>query len=152
MRFIDECYLAALSMDLKNRGRQHLMPAAYTTLGIRTAQTILYLLGKAAYHRGPLIAAVQRASDRVIDITIRQRGGTDFTPRTDISGFEVLAGHTPLAIAAVYRKNRNTIRIELKNGAPEDVKVRYLYGAHPDTTAAVRDNTALRLPLEPFSQ
>jgi hypothetical protein len=152
LRTIDQCYLAAISMDLKNRGRQHLMPGAYTTLGIRTAQTILYLLGKAAYHRGPFIAAVHRESDRVIDITIRQRGGTDFTPRTGISGFEVLAGQKRLTIASVNRQNKDTIRIDLKTNAPEVVKVRYLYGAHPDTTAAVHDNTALRLPLEPFSQ
>jgi hypothetical protein len=152
LRTIDQCYLAAMSMDLKNRGRQHLMPAAYTTLGIRTAQTILYLLGKAAYHRGPFIASVSRESDRLIDITIHHRGGTDFTPRTGISGFEVHAGQKTLAIASVKRQNSDTIRIELKTGTPEAVKVRYLYGAHPDTTAAVHDNTALRLPLEPFSQ
>ncbi|MCB2149455.1 MAG: hypothetical protein KQI81_23445 [Deltaproteobacteria bacterium] len=154
LKTIDECHLAALSLDLENRGRQHLAPAAYSTLGIRTAQTIFYLLGKVHFHRGPAISTVTRLSDRVIDIAIRQQGGTDFTPWSEITGFEVLADpdRTPLSIASVSRKDGNTIRIELADDAPPDFILRYLYGAHPDTSNPVRDNTALRLPLEPFSQ
>jgi hypothetical protein len=152
LKTIDECHLAALSLDLENRGRQHLAPASYTTLGIRTAQTILYLLGKAAYHRGPAVTAVTRESDRTVDIAIRHRGGTDFTPGSSVTGFEVLAGEQLLPIAAASRRDSSTIRIELEDAVAVDFSVRYLYGAHPDTSNPVRDNTELRLPLEPFSQ
>ncbi len=152
LKTIEECHLAALSTDLENRGRQHLAPESYSTLGIRTAQTILYLLGKATYHRGPAIASVTRASDRVIDIAILHRGGTDFTPWSGITGFEILSGQQPVSIASVTRKDAHTIRIELEDGAPASISVRYLYGAHPDTSNPVRDNTDLALPLEPFSQ
>jgi hypothetical protein len=149
---IEECHLGALGIDLENRGRQHLAPASYATLGIRTSQTILYLLGKEPYHRGPTVAAIARSSARVIDITIEHRGGTDFTPWSKISGFEVLSDRQPLPIASVSREDGETIRIVLEKEAPADVTVRYLYGAHPDTSNPVRDNTGLRLPLEPFSE
>ncbi len=147
---IDDCHLAGLSMDLKNRGRQHLAPAAYTTLGIRTAQTILYLLGKVPYHRGPAISAVFRRSAKAVDVILTHRGGTDFSPWTEISGFELFSGDRALTIAAVRRQDADTIRIELEDNAPDPITVRYLYGAHPDTTNAVHDNTDLRLPLEPY--
>lgn len=149
---IDECHLAALSIDLENRGRQHLAPASYTTLGIRTAQTILYLLGKAPFHRGPSVAKVTVEPDRFIDIAIRHRGGTDFTPWSATTGFDVWSGGQVLPVSSVSRKDGNTIRIELEGRVPEDVTVRYLYGAHPDTSNPVRDNTGLRLPLEPFTR
>ena len=150
LKTIDEHHLAALSIDLENRGRQHLAPASYSSLGMRTSQTIFYLLGKAPYHRGPAISAVTRSSDRVIDIAIGHQGGSDFTPWTEITGFEVLADRQPLPITSVSRKDGHTIRIVLEDPAPMDFNVRYLYGAHPDTSNPVRDNTDLRLPLEPF--
>jgi len=152
LKTIDESYLGALSLDLENRGRQHLAPSSYATLGLRTSQTIFYLLGKEPYHRGPAITTVTRSSDRVVDITIGHRGGTDFTPWSEITGFEVLSDRQPLPIASVSRKDGHTIRIVLEDEAPTDVNVRYLCGAHPDTSNPVRDNTDLRLPLEPFSQ
>ena len=48
--------------------------------------------------------------------------------------------------------NGHTVRIELEEGIPGALTVRYLYGAHPNTAHPVQDNTDLRLPLEPFSQ
>ncbi|MFO7713507.1 sialate O-acetylesterase [Desulfosarcina sp.] len=151
LKTIDACHLAALSIDLENRGRQHLAPVSYSILGIRTAQTILYLLGEMPYHRGPTITAVTRTADRVIDISITHRGGTDFTPGSTITGFEALWDGQPVAVTSVSRLNAKAIRIHLQDKIPGEVRVRYLYGAHPDTSNPVRDNTALQLPLEPYS-
>jgi hypothetical protein len=78
------------------------------------------------------------------------RGGTDFRPKTDITGFEVISGDKPLPIAGVRRIDGSTIRIALKADADLNFIVRYLYGAHPNTANPVRDNTDLRLPLEPY--
>ncbi len=150
LRRLPECYLAALSMDLKNRGRQHLATAAYTTLGLRTARTIEYVAGRAAFHRGPHIVAVARTAERTIDVGLRHRGGTDFTPAAGISGFSVVSGEETLPIVSVSRHDANTIRIVTAVDLPERFRLRYLYGAHPDTTRAVHDNSALRLPLEPY--
>lgn len=148
---IDTCYLAATSIDLKNHGRQHLVPEAYTTLGLRTAQTILFLAGKADYYRGPTVSTVTRASPTAIDITIRHRGGNDFTPATGITGFSVVSGDEVLPVSDARRRGPETIRLDMEHPLPPDFHVRYLYGAHPDTSGAVHDNTALHLPLDPFA-
>ena len=73
-------------------------------------------------------------------------------PVSAITGFEVLSDQQPLPIASVSRKDGKTIRIELVDEAPTGLNVRYLYGANPDASNPVRDNTALHLPLEPYSQ
>jgi hypothetical protein len=98
-----------------------------------------------------MVSTVSWESDRTIRVDIDHRGGTDFSPWNNITGFDVLGGGRLLALAGVMRENGSTIRIELEERAPGPVHVRYLYGAHPNTDNAVRDNTDLRLPLEPFS-
>jgi hypothetical protein len=147
---VPDCYPAATTLDLENHGRQHLAPDAYTTLGLRVAQTILYILGKEKYYRGPRVTAVNSVDSRTLDVTIQHRGGTDFTPVHGIAGWEVLAGETLLPISKVYRRDAETIRIILKNALACDPKIRYLYGAMPDTTRPVLDNSALALPLEEY--
>jgi len=52
----------------------------------------------------------------------------------------------------IYRHDSETIRIILKNTFAGPVKVRYLYGAMPDTTKPVLDNSAMELPLEEYQQ
>ena len=147
---LDDCYLGATSMDLKNHGRQHLAPEAYTTLGRRTAQTILHLAGKTRYYRGPSVSGVTRASPTVVDVTVRHRGGNDFTPMAGITGFSVVAGDRDVEVVSAMRLNSTTIRLKLAAPLPAEYRVRYLYGAHPDVSGAVHDNTKLRLPLDPF--
>lgn len=145
-----DCYLAATTLDLQNKGRQHLSPDAYTTLGLRVAQTVLYILKKERYYRGPSVAAVDRIDRRTIDVTIRHRGGTDFTPNSGITGWEVLSDGISLPLSEVYRHNSKTIRIVLKHPLAGDVDVRYLYGAMPDTSSPVLDNSKMVLPLEEY--
>lgn len=147
---IPDCHLAATTLDLENLGRQHLSPEAYGELGLRLSQTVLYLLGKSNYYRGPSLDRLRRVSPTIVDIDLHHRGGSDFAPLFDITGFEVRHQDTPLAIAQVQRHNLRTIRIHLAAPAPGPLTVRYLYGAMPDSSAAVRDNSKLRLPLEPF--
>lgn len=150
-RHIPDCHLAATTLDLENLGRQHLSPEAYGELGLRLSQTVLCLLGKSNYYRGPCIDRIRRVSPTIVDIDLHHRGGSDFAPLFDITGFEVRHQDTPLAITQVQRHNPRTIRIHLAAPAPPGTLiVRYLYGAMPDSSAAVRDNSKLRLPLEPF--
>ena len=147
---VPDCYPAATTLDLENHGRQHLTPDAYTTLGLRVAQTVLYILSKEKYYRGPWVTAVNSVDSRTLDVTIQHRGGTDFTPVHGIAGWEVLTGGTLLPVSKVYRRDAETIRIILKNTLACDPKIRYLYGAMPDTTRPVLDNSALALPLEEY--
>lgn len=147
---VADCYLAATTLDLENKGRQHLAAGAYTTLGRRVAQTVLYILKKEKYYRGPSVTAATRVDQRTMDITIQHKGGTDFTPVFGITGWEVLTGETSLPVSKIYRYNAETIRIVLKNALSEDIKVRYLYGAMPEAANPVRDDSAMTLPLEEY--
>ena len=147
---VAECYPAATTLDLKNRGKQHMHPDAYTAMGRRVAQTVLYILGQAQYYRGPTATAARQINDRRIDVSIQHRGGADFTPASGISGWEILVDETPLSIADVKRHDPSTISIILESPLIENATVRYLYGAMPDTRSPVVDNSALSLPLEEF--
>jgi Carbohydrate esterase, sialic acid-specific acetylesterase/SGNH hydrolase-like domain, acetyltransferase AlgX len=147
---VPECYLAATTLDLKNRGKQHMQPDAYTAMGARVAQTVLYILGKATYYRGPTATAAKQINDRRIDVSIEHRSGSDFTPVDGISGWEVLVNETVQPIVEVKRLNPTTISITLENPLTAGATIRYLYGAMPDTRNPVVDNSALSLPLEPY--
>jgi hypothetical protein len=145
-----DCYLAATTLDLKNQGKQHLSPEAYITMGRRVAQTVLYILGEEKYYRGPEVAGVKRLDDRTIEVRLHHRGGTDFTPDSGISGWEILTDGAPLPIAEVYRHDPRTIKIMLKKPLNGTATVRYLYGAMPDVSHPVLDNSAMHLPLEEY--
>jgi hypothetical protein len=147
---VADCYLATTTLDLKNHGKQHLAPEAYITMGRRVAQTILCILGKEEYYRGPEVAMVKRIDERTIDVKLSHRGGTDFTPDSGISGWEILANDTLVPIAEVYRHDPQTIKIMLKKPLTGTAIIRYLYGAMPDASNPVLDNSPMRLPLEEY--
>jgi hypothetical protein len=145
---VPDCYLAATTLDLKNQGRQHLAAGAYLKMGYRVAQTVLFVLGEETYHRGPAIAGAKKIDSRTIDVRIEHRGGTDFTPVSEMTGWEVLANDTSVPLRKVFRHNPQTIRIVLERPLAHKTTIRYLYGAMPDATRPVVDNSAMSLPLE----
>ena len=145
-----DCYLAATTLDLKNRGKQHLSPDAYITMGRRVSQTILYISGEETYFRGPSVKAVTRLDNKTLDVTISHRGGTDFKPVSGITGWEVLENGKRVPIDDVYRQDPHTIRITLTRPIGDRITIRYLYGAMPDTTNLIRDDSTLSLPLEDY--
>ncbi|UCE56519.1 MAG: hypothetical protein JSV31_14055 [Desulfobacterales bacterium] len=147
---VADCYLAATTHDLKNKGKQHLSPDAYITMGHRVAQTVLYILGKEKYYRGPTVSTVKRIDNRTLDIKIMHRGGTDFSPDSGISGWKVLANGGSVPIKEVYHYDSHTIRIDLAHPLVGSAKIRYLYGAMPDSKSPVFDNSPIALPLEAY--
>ena len=134
--------------QLKNQGRQHLAAGAYLKMGYRVAQTVLFVLGEETYHRGPAIAGAKQIDSRTIDVRIEHRGGTDFTPLSDMTGWEVLSNDIASPLTRVFRHDPQTIRIELERPVAQKTVIRYLYGAMPDTVRPVVDNSAMSLPLE----
>jgi hypothetical protein len=149
---IPQCYMAATTLDLKNLGRQHLAPEAYTTLGLRSAQTILYLLGEETYFRGPSVVGGFKTDPRTIEVRLMHRGGNDFSPKSGITGWQVMHGSKPISIEKVSRVDAQTLHIIMTDPVPGLIKLSYLYGAMPDTRHPIRDNSAMELPLEPFEQ
>jgi hypothetical protein len=147
---VADCYLAATTLDLKNHGRQHLTPKAYISMGNRVAQTVLYILGKETYHRGPSVTSVKQIDNSTIEIAIKHNGGSDFTPTSGITGWEVIARGAPVPITKVYRHDSHTIRIHLAHPLNGKAEIRYLYGAMPDVKHPVLDNSPMSLPLEEY--
>jgi hypothetical protein len=145
---VSDCYLAASTLDLKNQGRQHLSASAYLKMGTRVAQTVLFVLGEETYHRGPAITGAKQIDFRTIDVKIKHRGGKDFTPHSEMTGWEVLANDTTVPLTKVFRHDPQTIRIVLERPVVQKTMVRYLYGAMPDAARPVVDNSAMSLPLE----
>jgi hypothetical protein len=147
---VTNSYLAATTLDLKNHGRQHLTPKAYITLGRRVSQSILHLLNEETYHRGPRVSSVSRIDNRTIEIKIQHNAGSDFTPDSGITGWEVIARGARLPITKVYRHDPQTIRMDLEYPLDEKTEIRYLYGAMPDVKHPVLDNSPMSLPLEAY--
>ncbi len=145
-----ECYLAATTLDLKNQGKQHLHPDAYITMGRRVSQAVLYVLGEETYYRGPSVSEVKPLDNKTIDIRIKHSGGSDFSPPSGITGWEVRENGNRVPIEKIYRHDAQTIRIVLKHHIDGNAEIRYLYGAMPDTTHPVIDNSEMSLPLEEF--
>ena len=143
-------YLAATTLDLKNHGRQHLTAKAYITLGQRVSQSILHLLAKETYHRGPTVRDVVQIDDLTIEIRLQHNAGSDFTPDSEITGWEVIAEEVLVPITKVYRHDPQTIRISLAHPLRHKAQIRYLYGAMPDVKRPVLDNSPLSLPLEEY--
>ncbi len=149
-RDLEDVYMAATSLDLKPHGHQHLAPAAYAALGRRVAQTVLYLLGRSDYFRGPVVDRIERVDGTTIDVLLHHHGGDDFSPHENITGFRILEDGSPVEIQQVFRRDNRSIRIQLGRPSQGELHLTYLYGARPDTSGAVHDNSELRLPLEPF--
>jgi len=147
---VADCYLAATTLDLKNHGRQHLAPKAYILMGNRVAQTVLHVLGEETYHRGPNVTNVKQIDSSTLEIAIKHNGGNDFKPAAGITGWEIIANGTSVPIVKVYRHDPQTIRILLERPLADQAQIRYLYGAMPDASNPVLDNSPLSLPLEEF--
>ncbi len=147
---LPECYLAATTLDLKNEGKQHLAPEAYTTMGRRVAQTVLYVLGLEGFYRGPRVAAIHVVDPRILEAALEHEGGDDIGPSAGITGWDVVDDLGAVPIGKVARHDARTIRIVLERPLTAPAEVRYLFGARPDARRPLRDNAALRLPLEAF--
>jgi hypothetical protein len=145
---VPECYLAATTLDLKNQGKQHLSPQAYISMGRRVSQTVLYILGRETYYRGPTVSEVKKLDDKTIDVRLQHNGGTDFKPVTEITGWEVIENESSVPIDVVYRYDPQTIRVILKHPIADKIEIHYLYGAMPNAKNPVLDNSAMSLPLE----
>lgn len=133
----------------------HYSDAGYTTHGTRMAQTALYLLGEATYCRGPRITGFTQVDTQTIDVAIKHYGGTDFTPTTGITGFQVFDGANAETIASAVRQDATTIRLTISGTITGTASVRYMFDNNPDNigglTNGVKDNSGLTLPLEPYN-
>ena len=142
-----DIYLASTTSDFPLRDIIHYTDEAYSIHGERCAQTILYLLDEEVYYRGPYISSAYVVDAIHTDVAITHRGGTDFTPVSGITGFEIANNGIWEIPSSADQIDATTIRL---THPPFDGSrtVRYLYGADPIVTHPVIDNTDMKLPLE----
>jgi hypothetical protein len=147
MLSVDDCYIASTTIDLAMADAVHRSAAGYTIEGQRAAQTALLIYGDQTYNRGPSITSFADTSTTTTNINLAHQGGSDFTPTTGITGFEVLDDGTPVTISSAVRSTAT--RITLTHAAISGTKTaRSLYGANPVVTNPVYGNAALALPAE----
>lgn len=125
----------------------HFMPASSVAAGDRMAQCIKHEYGLAAYSRGPVVASAS-ISGTTVDVLLNHDGGTDFTPSTGITGFDVLVDGSPVTISSAVRQTANTVRISLAATPSGAVTLRFGYGRDFSIAGLVKDNTAITLPIE----
>ena len=140
-------HVAGNFTDLPHSNELHYTGAGYETIAARYAQTILKLLGDVAYGgAGPRIASAT-LSDTIVTVRLAHDGGTDFTPASGITGFEILDDGAPVTITSASRLDADRISLGLSAAPAGTVTLRYQYGETPDISGFVKDNSALALPL-----
>jgi len=132
-------------LDVAQRDTIH--DADHTTRAQRAAHQSAFQHGFATYGHEPVIINATKVSSTVIDVNIQHYGGTDFTPTTGITGFEVFDNGTHVAITSVVHQTPTSIRITLTNTLTGKATLRYLYGANPAHTNIAFDNASFPLPL-----
>lgn len=143
-------FLAATETDLsKNKDEIHYSVSSLDVIGERMANAIMYYFGDSNYYRGAYIdSASFKDSMDVIDVHITHRGGTDFTPASNITGFTVYDNGTEIPVKSAVKIDANTVRITLQAPVSGTGTLRYLYGKTPDISGIIKDNTPLKLPME----
>lgn len=143
-------YLAATNQDATLRDSLvHLDDTGYRTCGKRFAQTANHILGNETYHRGPYLGWITRVDSTHIDINLKLRAATDYTPTSSITGFSVLNDGTPVSVSSAAQQDADTIRLTTAETSwGTTITARYLYGHNPTITGVVKGNDSLTLPLE----
>jgi len=157
-------YVGAQSYDFPlATANIHYSCAGFITHGQRMAQTVLYLLGKSTYYRGPQITGFTRADANHIHVSILHHGGTDFSPAFGIKGFQLFDGGKEVKLTSVSKLNSNTIQLTTEATLSTKLEVRYMFDNNPMQNLRVTqqlsmpyfvdgvyDNSSLQLPLEPY--
>lgn len=142
-------YLGTTVVDLALAGDGvHLSDAAMLAAMGRMEQAFLDVLGSETYHRGPAVTSMQWSAD-YCDVNIQHYGGTDFTPTSAITGFVFSDGSGALTISSAVRQTATKIRVTFSRSIVAPLVGTYQSGADPTVSAAVLDNSADTLPMQP---
>ena len=147
-----DAFMGATAMDLPRIDTWHYNTSALTVIGSRLANAIKYYLGRSTYYRGPSInsASFSDGSRNQVVVALDHRGGTDITPGSGITGFEVFDNGSGVALQSAARAAPDAVRLTLSRSisSGHTVTLRYLYGTTPNVSGLVKDDSPLALPLE----
>ena len=145
-------FMGATAMDLPRFDTWHYNTPELTVIGSRLANAIKYYFGQSTYYRGPSIdsAFFSDGNRNQVIVTLNHRGGTDITPATGITGFEVFDNGSTVTITSAARYATDAVQLTLSTSisSGHTVTLRYLYGMTPNVSGLVKDNSPLALPLE----
>ena len=139
-----------MDADLGGSPNVHWTPASYGRSGERYARKILALRGDIAAAPAWYIASMAIVDATHTDFTITHSGGTDFTPTSAITGFEISDnnGASYVVPSACVRQSATVIRATHSSlSTTADRTGRYQYGKTPVVTAPVVDNSSIASPL-----
>ena len=143
-----DMYFSHSTMDSPRIDDYHHSAANLQIFGARFAETILKVLGVQATGVAPVILDATKASGTTTTINITHDGGSDITPTTSITGFEVSDDNATWIAATGARADADTITLThaaLGATANDDRYVRYLYGTLPNISGVVLDDTGAPL-------
>jgi hypothetical protein len=128
----------------------HWTAISYGRSARRYAQAVAKLLGTESAFAAWFIAGATIIDATHTDVAVTHSMGTDFTPTSGITGFEISndGGSNWEAPSAAVRQDATTIRLTHTSMATSgDRLIRYQYGQTPDVSGCVKDNSALASPL-----
>ncbi|MFT3731454.1 MAG: sialate O-acetylesterase [Hyphomicrobium sp.] len=143
-------YYSHSNMDATLADGLHMDATSYGRSGKRYARSILKLLGSVSTAPPWFITGVSRQSTTVTRVTLAHSMGTDFTPTSGITGFEVSSDNWATSITPSSAARVDATHIDLTHSAVASnlsLLVRYQYGVSPDISGAVVDNSTLASPL-----
>jgi len=132
----------------------HQQDASYPIHARRLAANVIRHVNGQSMARGPSVTSIDTVSQTETRVMLAHSTGTDFTPTTGITGFEVSTdGFTSnVSISAVARVSASVIAItHAAAAAGSTLGLRLLANANPARSAPVKDNSTLALPVSPTS-
>jgi hypothetical protein len=140
------------AVDLPRGDEFHITEAGLVSSGQRFAYTFAWLSGDLPADPAWSISAIEALSATTTLVTLAHGLGSDFSPSSAITGFEVSTDGDTWIDAVGARQSATTIL--LSHAAltwplvhPADRLGRYQYGSLPDVSGAVHDNSAIGSPL-----
>lgn len=119
--------------------------------GKRFAKTITSLLASSTAFPNWHIASAATVDATHTDVTFVHGLGSDFTPTSNPSGFDLSGdnGGTWAAATAGARQSATVLRLTHASLPTTNLRqLRYQYGLNPNVSAPVADNSSLSLPLD----
>jgi hypothetical protein len=138
--------LASAMQDVPLADGVHYSATGFLTYGARVGQAAAFALGGNANARGPAIASAYKATSTTVVVNLSHRAGSDVTPTTGITGFQVLDGGTPATITGAVRTSATKITLTVSAALTGTVTVKYQNGKAPTVSAPVVDNSTNTLP------
>ena len=126
----------------------HYTGASYGRSGERYARTVEFLQGTVSTRPRWFATAAERVSTTTTRITVVHEMGSDFTPTTGITGFDVTGNNgVDWETSTGARESATTILLTHVDLGTTERRIRYQFGKNSDISAPVRDNSAIAVPL-----